>query len=118
MRSGVRHGQRPRPRVLEREILIPKFRPVHRFPSRAVVIREVPALNHKVRYHSVERAVGVRQPVSALVRAELSEILTGFRHDVASELNRDPPDAFATDRDVEKDARQRRHRVRFGARRD
>jgi hypothetical protein len=56
--------------------------------------------------------------VSALVRAELSEILTGFRHDVASELNRDPPDAFATDRDVEKDARQRRHRVRFGARRD
>jgi hypothetical protein len=95
-----------RTRVFPNEVFIWKLGAVRRDAPRAVAFQEIPTLDHEVLYDAVERGVFVPHRgevtlVFMFARAELAEVLGGFRADVRPELHRDPAHRGAADCDVE-----------------
>ena len=64
--SGVRHAEDAGTGVLQNEVLVRELVAVDALPSRAVVVREVPALAHESGYDAVEGRSGEAESLLAL----------------------------------------------------
>jgi len=107
---GVGHRQQARLVVLQREVLVDELAAVDRLAARAVVRREVAALDHEVLDHTVERAAAVEQrharlAHAALARTQRAEVLHRARALVAEKLEHHAAKQLAVDANVEERAR-------------
>jgi len=108
--ARIRHTEQVPLSVTQPKVLILKLGPIDTLTTRAIAVGEVSALRHKALNNAVEDTVleveRTARPRSAcLSSAELSEVLSSAGHDVGEELKHYFADWFATDFDVEVDAR-------------
>lgn len=78
VRAGVGHRELTRLGVLDLEVLVGKLGAVDRLAARTVAGREVTALKHEARDHTVEVRAGVAKAL--LTRAKSTEVLRRLRN--------------------------------------
>lgn len=100
VRPSVRHGEAP-DKVLDLKVLIRELGTIDGLATRAIVVREVAALDHELGDDAMERRALVAE--AHLAGAELLEVLRCLRDDRAKKTHGDPADGLATNRDVEED---------------
>lgn len=83
------------------EIFIIKLFAINRQPTGTIVIGDVAALAHKIRYYSVHRSVLV--PITLFVRAQTTEVFGCSRHNVGSEHDNDSTGVLFADFNVQID---------------
>ena len=99
--SSIGHGECSRSTVLDLEVLVFKLGAVDGLTSGAVSVGEVTALEHELRYNSVED--GALEPEAPLAGAEGSEVFGSLGHDGIVELHNDSSDGLASNFHVEVD---------------
>eukprot|EP00964_Phaeocystis_antarctica_P021275 scaffold11799_cov63-Phaeocystis_antarctica.AAC.4 len=104
VRPAVGHGHDAGARVLEVEVLVVELRPVDGLGARAVVVREVSAVDDELLHHAMEEAALVA--VALLASAQCAEVLSGHGRNVWSQLYHDPAQRSAVRRQVKVNLRQ------------
>jgi len=85
--------------MLQLKVLISKLLAIDGLAPGTVPLREVTSLTHEARNDAVKLAT--LETESLLTRAEGTEILTGLRHDITSQLHDDPSCSLTADINVE-----------------
>ena len=98
--ASIGHGENPRPRVLQGEVLIRELVTIDGPAASSVVVGEVAALAHKSRDDPVKG--GSFESESLFAGAESSEIFGSFWNDVRSQFHNDSASGLTTDRNVKK----------------
>lgn len=106
----------------QRKGFVAKLCAVNRFPSRAVVHREIPTLRHEPRNDAMKRRVFKvqrfpRRRARSLAGAQSSKVFTSFRSSRRVEFDLDPTDRCLIHGNVEKNndgtpVHARRHHAR------
>lgn len=97
--SAVGHRESAEARVFKLEIFVGELCSINALSTRAIVLGEVTALRHELGNDSMKRGSFVA--ISLLSRAQLSEILSGFRHNVSSQQHDYSPNVTVSDLNVE-----------------
>ena len=110
VRASICHGENSGAGVLLLEVLVSELLAVDGLSTGAVSIREISALAHEVRDHTVEFAALEVERFALLAHSLLSsaqgaEVLGGLRHDVGIQLHDDSAGSLASNRDVEEHLR-------------
>merc|ERR1711957_287296 len=110
--TGVSHTEEVLLSVTELEVLISELLSVDRLATSPITFGEVTTLCHEAGDHAVEntvleveRSLPSKLRHTSLTSTELSEVLSGPRHDVGEELEHNSASFFTTDLDIEVNSR-------------
>lgn len=101
VRAGIGHGKKTRASVLDAEVLVREFRAVDRLAADAGVVSEVTALDHEVGNDTVEPRTRVTE--AFLASGKSTEVLNGFRNDIAVKTEHDTTEVLSVLLDIEVD---------------
>ena len=96
--STIGHGRSPRSLMLQLKVFVFEFFAVNRFATSAVMISEIPSLQHESRNDSMEYRTFI--PHTLFATAQSPKILRCSRYNICSQKHDNSADVGVSDLDV------------------